>query len=248
MRTLLIDADTLIFSASTASEYECQWSEWLYTLHSDFNEARDKFEASVHEIVESLRPDKLIFALSDELRFRPMVMPTYKHNRKGRKPIVYQPLREYVQETRDTYMKPWLEGDDVLGILATHPKLVEGEKIVVSIDKDMQTIPGLHVNYGKAPGEIATVSEEEADYNWMMQTLTGDKTDGYPGVPGVGPVKAEKIIGGMTDLGEMWPAVVRTYVKAGLSEEVALQNARVARILRHTDYDYKAREVILWTP
>jgi DNA polymerase-1 len=167
-------------------------------------------------------------------------------------------------------VRPRLEGDDILGILATWQK-VRGEKVIVSIDKDMKTIPGLYCR--DLDAGIVEVSEEEAD-NWhLIQTLAGDQTDGYPGCPGIGMDRAAKAILEPTILvpyeheltrgprkGEIeiryreeptddkWQAVVTRYAAAGLSEEVALMNARVARILRASDYDFKNKRPILWTP
>jgi len=42
--------------------------------------------------------------------------------------------------------------------------------------------------------------------------------------------------------------VVAAYNKKGLSEEVALENARLARILRNGEYDTDTGEVKLWNP
>jgi DNA polymerase-1 len=254
-RTLLIDGDTLIFEAATANEYETQWDTWLWTLHGDFEEARAQLDGSLKEITERLNGDRIIIALSDEARWRPAIMPEYKsQRRKTRKPITYQPLRQYIHETCEVFQRPSLEGDDVLGILATHPKFVTGEKIIVSLDKDMKTLPGLHVNYSKARGAdnwesfVCAISEKEADRFHMFQTLTGDTSDGYKGCPGIGEVKAEKLLALGSSVREWWPTVVGAYQKAGLGEAVALQNARVARICRAKDYDYQKKEVILWTP
>ena len=72
-----------------------------------------------------------------------------------------------------------LEADDVLGILATEPS--NEERIIVSIDKDLYQIPAKISKDGKTFEEI---SENEANYWHMMQTLTGDSTDGYSGCPG----------------------------------------------------------------
>ena len=38
------------------------------------------------------------------------------------------------------------------------------------------------------------------------------------------------------------------FVKAGLDEEAALVQARVSRILRASDFDFKAKQPILWKP
>jgi len=142
----------------------------------------------------------------------------------------------------ESYQRPGLEGDDILGILATHPKAIRGQKIIVSIDKDMKTIPGYVWNPDK-DDEPIFYSTEEADYWHLYQTLTGDTTDGYPGLPGCGPKGAEKVLEDPS-----WEAVVAAYEKKGLTEEDALVQARCARILRATDYDYAKKEVKLWCP
>ena len=77
-----------------------------------------------------------------------------------------------------------------------------------------------------------------------MQTLTGDPTDGYSGCPSIGKVSAERILKDNST----WQAVVDTYKKKKLSEDAALQQARVARILRASDYDFKKKEIKLWLP
>lgn len=281
-RTLLVDGDTLIFSASSSTEQPIQWNEYLWTLHGDLDEAIEKFDSQLDEIAENLKADRVVVALScdEHERWRHKVMPDYKANRKkNRKPVTYGPLREYCEETRETYIRPTLEGDDVLGILATHPRLIEGEKIIVAIDKDLKTIPGLLYNYDKARGAedheafIQEITEEQADRFFYLQTLAGDVTDGYGGCPGVGMSTAEKLLDGGRVLepydhtitrgprkgeverrwkpgaeGTPWEIIVSAYRKAGLGEEVALMNARVARICRHTDWDNDKKEVILWKP
>lgn len=251
-RTLLIDGDTLVFEAAAANEYEAQWEPWLWTLHANLDAAITQLKDSINEIVTKLKADHFVIALSDDARWRPSVMPMYKRGR-GRKPVIYKALREYCHEVYDVKQRPTLEGDDVLGILATHPTLIGGEKLIVSIDKDMKTIPGRHLNYSHARGTddwealVRSVTQDQADSFHLLQSLMGDKTDGYPGCPGIGPVKAEKLLLGQP-LSTAWSIIVAAYQKAGLSEEVALQNARVARICRHTDYDFQKKEVILWHP
>ena len=138
----------------------------------------------------------------------------------------------------------------MLGILATSKKLIDGERIIVSIDKDLRGIPGKLVrNLDDEPLVVEEITEAQADYFHMFQTLTGDATDGYGGCPGIGPVKAEKALEPVKDdLAAMWQTVVALYQKAGLSEGVALTTARVARICRNTDYNFKEKTVRLWQP
>lgn len=255
MRTLLIDADSLVYEAAKANEIEIQWTDDLWTLHAHLEPAKAQLQDRVESLMKALNADRVVMALSDYTDpWRKRVMPTYKANRKAtRKPVIFAPLREFVHATYTTFQRPGLEGDDVLGILLTHPVFVPGEKVVVSIDKDMKTLPGQHYRLHKQ--EEFEITKGEADYWHLMQTLTGDTTDGYPGCPGVGPVSAEKMLAPFTndeyesfDVKAAWPVIVAAYTKAKLSEAIALQNARVARICRHTDYDFKKKEVVLWEP
>jgi DNA polymerase-1 len=158
-------------------------------------------------------------------------------------------VRELADEHYNTITMEGLEADDIMGILATKPN--SAQRIIVSQDKDMKTIPTTVWN-GK---ELLHVSEAEADYNHLYQTLIGDTTDGYRGCPGVGPVKAEKLLawqeGVHTDTGMnqyRWLAIVKAYDKAGLTETDALQQARLARILRWRDWNSDTKKPILWTP
>src|SRR6185312_8432114 len=131
MRTLLIDADTLVYNAALSAEVPIDWGDDLWTLHADLGTAITHFTSTLEEIKLALEPTDIIMALSDSdnnSRWRRQVMATYKNNRKKtRRPVVYAPLRQWVHETFTTYERPTLEGDDVLGILATHPSLLQGE-------------------------------------------------------------------------------------------------------------------------
>ncbi len=91
---------------------------------------------------------------------------------------------------------------------------------------------------------VVDISEDEADRNWLLQTLTGDTTDGYKGLPKCGPVSANKIL----DNDCTWSGVVAAYTKAGLTEKEALQQAQVARILRYDNYDLTTNTIKVWTP
>lgn len=264
MRVALVDADVLLYEVASSTEYVAQWDEWLWTTWGDLGEAQIKLDEKLRRIAVGLDAERLILAVTDSTNWRKEVMPTYKHNRVSkRKPVLFKALREYAAENYEVHTKPGLEGDDILGILATHPLLVPGQKIVVSIDKDMKTVPGFHVNLNKVGEDedweqhIEFVSTADADYFHLFQTLTGDVTDGYPGCPGVGPVSAEKLLktpalyneeSDYYDVPAAWDVIVAAYAKKGLSEEVALQNARVARICRASEWDKKKQRVVLWTP
>jgi DNA polymerase-1 len=114
---------------------------------------------------------------------------------------------------------------------------------MISSDKDFKTIPGWLYNPDRDAFSLTT--ETEADRNWLFQTLVGDKTDGYPGLEGVGPVGAEKLL---TKNGAIWQTVEDAFVNSGFSAEYAVIQAQMARILRNGEYDYATMEVKLWQP
>ena len=80
----------------------------------------------------------------------------------------------------DSISFPACEGDDVCGIFATQ-SLNKDAVVILSGDKDLRTIPGIHHFIHDESTEV--VNEKSADYNWMYQTLTGDMTDGFGGCP-----------------------------------------------------------------
>lgn len=246
-RKILIDADIVAFKAASAAEKPINWGDGLWTLHAYEDEAKSICMDYFHNVVSKLSEDDdenhLHLFLTGGTNWRKDVLPTYKGNRKDtRKPIVLQALREWMVSDLGATIEEPFEADDLLGIEST----LNGG-IIVSEDKDLNTIPGLIFNPAKdtAPREVSVF---DADYNHMMQTLTGDVTDGYPGCPTVGPKKAEAILKGCTTVSEMWEKVVEAYSKQKLSEEVALTQARVARICRIEDINRETMEVKLWTP
>ena len=71
-----------------------------------------------------------------------------------------------------------------------------------------------------------------------------DPVDGIKGIPGVGDKKAEVILGSRPS----WGAVEQAYIKAGMTRDDAIQQARLVRILRWEDWLDKKQEVRLWLP
>lgn len=248
-RTLLIDGDILVYRISAASETPIDWGGDFWTLHSDFAQCREYLDGQIENYLEVLKADSVVLAFSPKRNFRYRVYPQYKANRQGkRKPITYVPLKQYAFDKYETFQRPDIEGDDILGILATSPVIIKGEKVIVSLDKDLKTIPGLICDM-REPYEIREVSQEAADYMHMYQALCGDTADGYPGCPGIGPKSAEKLLSTVPHTYQaMWPVVLKAYKDKGLSEEVALVQAQIARICRRDDYDFKKKEVIIWQP
>lgn len=123
---------------------------------------------------------------SGDNNFRKKIFPEYKANRAKTErppslPLVKQHFIHYPDQVADE-----LEADDLLGINQTE------ETCIVSIDKDMLTIPGWHYNFVK--DEFVFITPEEAIKLFYTQLLTGDPADGVKGAKGIGAVKALKIL------------------------------------------------------
>ena len=246
MRVLLIDGDIIAYKHASGSEVATDWGDDVWTLHTDTRKAKAIMNLEMERIAAALNADKIEVALSSKTNFRHKVDETYKNSRKKtRKPIGLPCLREELYHTWKAQVHDDLEADDLLGIWATDPMYHAGAtKIIVSIDKDMKTIPCELWNWNTPELGVQKISKEAADYNHLLQTLVGDSTDGYKGCPTVGPTRAQRIL----DADPTWEAVVKCYEAHDLSEEDALQQARLARILRVENYSLRTRKIKQWTP
>ena len=237
MTLLLIDGDIVAYKATVSAETPINWGDGLWTLHCYEQDVALRLDEQIDKLVNEAPVQDCVVALSDKENYRKELAPYYKANRTNtRKPMLLQWAREYIQSKYNTIIYRRLEADDVLGILGT----ANTDTIIWSEDKDLRTVPAKHW----IDGDVVEISEEEADYNFLTQTLVGDATDNYKGCPSVGYKTAEKIL----EFGDGWGAVVRAFISKGFSEEVALENARLARILRNGEYDTDTGEVKLWTP
>jgi DNA polymerase-1 len=198
-------------------------------------------QRKIKEIIRDTWATKYYLCFSGPDNFRKKLYPDYKKNR-TRKPMCYGYLRDKLFTTDPCISYDVLEADDVMGIMQTSGKY--GNTMIVSDDKDMLTIPGKHWR----GGVVITVTEEGAYRNFLTQVLTGDTADGYPGCRGIGKVKAQRILDSCVGFGAMWLSVVGAYMNEGMTEEDALVQARLARILWQEDWDEENLEVKLWQP
>jgi DNA polymerase-1 len=182
-------------------------------------------------------------------------------------------MREYLRDKYDAWQRPSLEGDDLLGILSGLHDRFKGDKIMVTMDKDMSTLAGYHYRPHRSVLGVFEVTEKEADKFHLQQGIAGDPTDGYKGCPSWGMSTAEAFLDEPYKLvpetyttargkfagvertrwvkqecDDLWECILSLYAKEGVSEADALAQFQVARILRTSDYNFKKKEPILWTP
>tara|TARA_B110000093_G_scaffold182961_1_gene231323 strand:+ start:2919 stop:3650 length:732 start_codon:yes stop_codon:yes gene_type:complete len=241
-RTLLIDADITVYKCATKNEIPTRFFNDMWVLWADEDKTKRDFDDQINSIIEETGADDYLLCLTSPNNFRKDILPSYKGNRKDtRKPMMLSVLRDHAIANHPYEMRDGLEGDDIMGIYATHPDL-EGEHVIYSADKDMKTIPALlWDDYDKA---VVVNTLEQADRFWLTQALTGDPTDGYKGAQKIGAVGARKIL----DDDCSWEAVLSAFIKAGHTKDEALQQAQVARILRYENYDLVTNTLGVWKP
>tara|TARA_R100000781_G_scaffold47416_1_gene31883 strand:+ start:491 stop:1255 length:765 start_codon:yes stop_codon:yes gene_type:complete len=235
---LLIDADFIVYKSCAAAETEIDFGNDVILVTSNFSDALSATRRELTKITDkfgAFTALKLFF--SDSINFRKNILPSYKGHRNRKKPCGYKRVIRELKTEYDVITMPTLEADDAMGIYATkHPG-----NIIVSPDKDMRQIPGKLYNLD----EMITVSKEDGAKWHLIQTLAGDQTDGYPGVPGIGVKRAETLF---AKEGYSWKTVVKAFEDKDYSAEAAITNARLARILTVDDYDFKTNKPNLWSP
>lgn len=148
----------------------------------------------------------------------------YKGNRKSEKPVHYNLLREYLEASWGASVSESIEADDVLAIRATE---LGESSVIVSLDKDLDQVPGWHYNFAKK--NLYQIDEQTGLFLFYKQMLTGDRVDNIKGVRGIGDVKAEKLLKDKTET-EMWDICVEL-----LGMDRAIENGHLLYMLRHYD-------------
>jgi DNA polymerase-1 len=241
---LLFDADIIAFKAAAATEQPINWGDGIWTLHGYEQDVIDHSMSYMQGVADKLDTQDVLLFLTGANNWRKDILPSYKSNRKDtRKPLMLPFIRQFMVDSLGAIIVDTFEADDLLGIEATSTD----DCIIVSEDKDLKTIPAMVYNPQKDDAPVL-IPEFTAAWNHMFQTLTGDSTDGYSGCPKVGPVAAKKILQDIDQVEDLWPTVVAAFKKQNLSEEVALQQAQVARICHASDFDKETGKVIPWTP
>ena len=235
---LLIDADYIVYKSCAAAETEIDFSKDVIVVTSNFSDALKATKGEINKIKTKLGSfaDVILF-FSDTVNFRKKILPDYKGHRNRKKPCGYKRVINALKLEYEVIIMPELEADDAMGIYAT----ANPGNIIVSPDKDMKQIPGKLYNLD----EQFTVSKEDGAIWHLIQTLSGDQTDGYPGVPGIGVKRAETLF---NKEGYSWKTVLKAYADKDLDASTAITNARLARILTVDDYDFEKQKPILWSP
>lgn len=238
-----IDADILLYKAGMPNQSEVDWGDTGSSTIIDLDTAKQAFVDMVAYIMGQTTGNNLNesygLAISQGKNFRYDLRSDYKHNRPETPEIIRQ-LKAWVLSRFSHKIMPnpsktlILEADDILGLAQ------RDDTVLVSTDKDLRQIPGLHWNFSKPV--IHYIKPVDALKWHYIQALMGDPTDGYCGCPNVGKSTARRLIDATPD-NLWWHTVLHTYNMAGLDETEALTQARLAKI-----YDNSMNPDTLWEP
>lgn len=267
MRLALIDGDLLCYRVSATFDETFDFGPGGSARSLDAKAAARAANGEVNDLADAIDADRVLVCLSDtKQNFRKGLYGRYKSQRPSEKPPLVYTVREALASEWPTIVVPRLEADDVMGLLSMDDQLVAAgmapgfyrgitERVIVSCDKDMRTVPSLLFNPLHPEKGIEDIDGLEADRWFYSQILTGDSVDNYPGCPGIGP--KSKYVAGVREAEtevSMWGWVIAGYAAKNLEvpleklvEQATLQG-RMARILRPGEYSAKARLIKLWTP
>lgn len=209
-------------------------SHCLHSVKLQLNEMLKASQASDHLVI--------LTGKAPTFRYDLATIRPYKGTRPDRRPVHYEAIETYLKELWQTLEVQGIEGDDALGIgmldPRSHPDMesvpdTEQEKIICTIDKDLDMIPGWHYNFAKKLRYM--VLPHEAILWFYTQLITGDSTDNIQGIPGAGPVAAGKALSPCESESDMYGTVQTMYRNAeakgdipeGKADAYLLENARL---------------------
>jgi DNA polymerase-1 len=150
--------------------------------------------------------------LTGNTNFRNRIYKEYKKNREDMAtPVHLNACKQHLINRYNAYIVEGYEADDLIGMEARKLLTEEREFIICTLDKDLNCIPGHHYDWTK--DTITYFNEEDSLRFFFTQCLVGDKTDNIPGIKGIGPVKAAKILKDCKTESQFVEAVQKEWIK-----------------------------------
>lgn len=193
----IVDGDVLIYRACGKATKENL-------------DVKTTFDEIYNEIKRDTGCDEYSLHISGHGNFRKEIKQPYTEYKGKRKdkPENFRECKDYVITTYKPTTVDKLEADDTASIEATKYLKENQLFMLITLDKDWKTISGLY--YNVLYNNLIAVSKTEAAAFFHEQLLTGDSVDNIPGIYGVGPIKAKKLLENKT-LIEQFACVIKAY-------------------------------------
>ena len=125
--------------------------------------------------------------------FRKEVAPQYKAHRKAEpRPTYLKDILKYLVDNHAGFSTEGCEADDFFGHAANDARKEGKVPVIVSVDKDLKQLAGMHLNL--VSRKFEDVSEDYARLFFWRQMLQGDSADNIKGITGIGEVKSRRYI------------------------------------------------------
>ena len=198
-----------------------------YTPEEDeayIEESWERFQSMTMDLREMASADYFMMAVKGPNNFRDLIFPQYEPDANGNLSKGYKANRNKYPEHRNPFVPRMRqmavdhgiaiaahgrEADDFLRIWATEAEQAGDTYTVASIDKDLKCIHGRHLLIDKRV--LMTVTKNYATRFFYEQLLQGDPTDNIPGIPGIGPKKAEALLEAYDTEHEFQAVVIEAY-------------------------------------
>lgn len=184
-----------------------------------FKESWENFKSILDALKRQFFSNDVRVAIGDRNNFRLEMYPEYKDNRRKQNKKNSSNRGEFVERIKKKAMAMGyatfcrgIEADDQLRMWAEELRAQGSDYVVCTIDKDLKCIPGKF--WDMKNQTLEEIPDEYAMQFYYQQLLSGDATDNIPGIPGVGPVTAERLVKGITSEEDLQEIVVSHYIAA----------------------------------
>lgn len=203
------------------------------------------FDDLYEDLIDQMACTKYSLHISGTGNFRKKLkqgFTKYKGKRKS-KPANYFFLRDYILKNYDVITAATYEADDTASIEAT--KYLKNNQwfMLGTVDKDWIMIGGMMYNMQYQSLKVYTLAQGAEFFH--KQLITGDSVDNIPGIEGMGPKKAEKLLKGK-NLKEQFEAVIKAYKKHYPKDYVERLNAMGVLLYLVKDYDDPLWNIEFW--
>lgn len=264
-RMILIDGNNLMFRAYYATAYT---GNLMMTKNGLYTNALFGFANMVNKIVKELTPDYLFIAFDKGKKtFRHQMYTEYKSGRAHMpEELAMQiPLvKEYIELLGiKQYECTDYEADDLVGSCAEKFKNDVDEIIVISQDKDLlQLVDEKTTVASPKSGTSELIFYNTKNFKELLgiehyqmvdyKGLIGDSSDNLPGVSGVGPKTAQKLLEEYGTLENIFDNI--SNIKGKVSEklaadkEVSLRTKMLATLIKNVSLEFELEELKIKKP
>jgi hypothetical protein len=211
--------------------------------------ARKMVDNRIAEILKAVGATDYKCYLTGKGNFRERVATIlkYKGTRHAPKPYHYKNIWDHLVSKYNADVITGMEADDAISIAQYKG---DGNTVICSRDKDLRMVPGFHYSWqcgDRQPEKpLYEISEFQGHYNWAYQMLVGDTVDNIWGVPGIGPVKAAKLLAECGDDWDFIAVVMNVYKDVFGTEAIKYQSWDGRWLEAYSHEIYKENHLLLW--